>query len=1159
MEFVHLHTHTEFSLLDGASKITDLVSKAERLKMSALAISDHGNMFGVPKFVLKCREKKIKPIIGSEFYLVSGKLDDKSPENKIYHQILFACNDVGYKNMIKLSSLAYTEGFYYKPRISKELLTQYSTGIIATTCCIASEINQAILNKGEQEAEKIFLGYLAIFGDNYYIELQRHGLADQDKCNAVLVKWAKKHSVKMIATNDVHYVNVQDSEAHDLLLALQTNADYDDPKRFRFTDDNQQLNPRFFFKTQQEMADLFSDYPESLTNTLEIAEKCNFNLNLNSDLLLPTYRMPEGFEDNDTYLKYLTWEGAKKRYSEITSEISERIENELQIIKNMKFAGYFLIVQSFTSEARRRGVFVGPGRGSAAGSVVAYCIGIIDIDPLQYALLFERFLNPERISPPDIDIDFDDEGRQAVIDYVIEEYGRSSVCQIITYGTMGAKTALRDAGRTLKVPLQEVNRIAKLIPDKPNVSFADALDKEQNPDTYQELKSIFGSQDPKINKMMASARTIEGTARQTGVHAAGVIIAPGEISNYVPVAINKDKVITTQFDGPSSESCGLLKMDFLGLRTLSIIKTTLLLVQQSTGKIINNDTIDLTEAKTYQLYQQGDTVATFQFESDGMRKYLRQLKPTNIEDLIAMNALYRPGPMENIPLFIDRKHGRSVIEYSHPLLEPILKNTYGIMVYQEQIMQCAQVLAQYSLGQADLLRRAMGKKKPEVMEKERINFVAGCAKNNIEKEKANDIFDTMAKFAEYGFNKSHSAAYSVLAFKTAFYKANFPCQYMAAVLTHNMNDLSKITFFIEECRRMSIAVLPPEINRSQYLFSVHGETQILFGLGAIKGIGTAVSESIIKEREEKGSFHSIYDFCSRMYGKGLNKKLLESLALAGAFDSFQIPRNCYTLDNQIDSTFIDKLLAYAAKVVQEKNSLQKSLFGDTSKSPVIAKPQPPTENPHWTLFDDLKQEREVIGFYLSAHPLDKFRVEINSFASNSIRDLESALAQQTIKIAGIVTKTVERISKSGKRYATFQFEDYTGSIDISLFGDDYIKFKNYLDINQCLLISGQMEPSFRDSDSLDFRPKQIQLLSEIGEKQTQEIILELDTSDIEENLMQNIHTLVQKNSGNKQLKFKIRDSNTGEHFNLLAARYRVNISPEFIEKLQGLNLNFYYR
>lgn len=1158
MDFVHLHTHTEFSLLDGASKITDLVAKAERLKMPAIAISDHGNMFGVPKFVLKCREKKIKPIVGSEFYLAAGKLDDKSPENKTYHQILFACNDVGYKNLIKLSSLAYTEGFYYKPRISKELLVKYSAGVIATTCCLASEINQAILNRGEAEAEKIFLWYLNLFGDNYYIELQRHGLADQDQCNEVLVKWAKKHQVKMIATNDVHYVNLQDSEAHDLLLALQTNADYEDPKRFRFTDDNQKLNPKFFFKTQQEMADLFPDHPEALTNTLEIAEKCNFNLNLNSDLLLPTFRVPDNFDDNDAYLRYLTWEGSKKRYREMTTEISERIERELQIIQNMKFAGYFLIVQSFTNEARRRGVFVGPGRGSAAGSVVAYCIGIIDIDPLEYSLLFERFLNPERISPPDIDIDFDDEGRQAVIDYVIEEYGRNSVCQIITYGTMGAKTALRDVGRTLGVPLPDVNRIAKLIPDKPNISFSDALDKEQNPETYQEIKAAFESSDAKIAKMMTYARTLEGTARQTGVHAAGVIIAPGEISNYVPVAINKDKVITTQFDGLSSESCGLLKMDFLGLRTLSIIKTTLGLIEQSTGKVINNDAIDLGDIPTYQLYQRGDTIATFQFESDGMRKYLRQLKPTNIEDLIAMNALYRPGPMENIPVFIDRKQGRVPIEYSHPLLEPILRNTYGIMVYQEQIMQCAQALAGYSLGQADLLRRAMGKKKPEVMEKERTNFVAGCSKNGINSDKANEIFDIMAKFAEYGFNKSHSAAYSVLAFKTAYYKTNFPCQYMAAVLTHNMNDLSKITFFMEECRRMGISILPPNINYSQYLFSVYGNNQIMFGLGAIKGIGTAVSEALIKERDEKGRFQGIYDFCCRMHGKGLNKKLLESLALAGAFDHFQIPRNSYIFVNQSDSTsFIDKLLQYAAKIFQEKNSLQKSLFGDSSKSPEIMKPQPPHENPHWTLFDDLKQEREIIGFYLSAHPLDKFRVEINSFASTSIRNMEPT--QQLIKIAGIVTKIVERVSKAGKRYATFQFEDYTSTLEISLFGEDYVKYKNYLDLNQCLLLSGSLEPSFRDSESFDFRVKQIQLLAEISENQVQEIVLELETTEIETNLVQEILTLAQKNTGTKQLKFKILDSNNEESFNLLATRFRINISPTFIEKLQALKVPFYYR
>ncbi|MEM7510733.1 MAG: DNA polymerase III subunit alpha, partial [Bacteroidota bacterium] len=692
-EFVHLHNHTEFSLLDGAAKIKDMVAKAADCGMSHVAITDHGNMFGVPKFVLNARKNGVKPIVGCEFYIIAGDATQRDRTQKRYHQIMWAKNAEGYRNLVKLCSYGYTDGYYYKPRIDKEILSQHIEGLIGSTCCLAGEVNQTLIQKGEEAAEEMLKSYVSLFGkENYYVEIQRHTLGDMEKCNEWLIRMARKHDLTVIATNDVHYVNKEDSEAHDLLLALQTSSDYEDPNRFRFVDDKNRLNPRFYFKTQEEMLELFQDIPESLDNTIELAERCNFEMNLKGDMILPQYKVPAEYQNMDDFLAAMVWDRAKKRYPEITSEIQERIELELKIIKKMGYAGYFLIVQSFTTVARERGVYVGPGRGSAAGSVVAYVLGIIDVDPLTYDLLFERFLNPERVSPPDIDIDFDDEGRQEVIDYVVEEYGRKSVSQVITYGTMGAKTALRDVGRTLGIPLAEVNRIAKMVPDRPGMSFKKALDPENNPDFADELAKLFDSSDVPTRKMMQFAKTLEGTARHTGVHACAVIIAPNNVTDYAPVSVAKDETIVTQYDGPMAEMCGLLKMDFLGLKTLSILKTSIKLVKENRGIEVDPDNIDLEDLETYALYQRGDTVATFQFESDGMRKYLRQLKPTNIEDLIAMNALYRPGPMDNIPSFVNRKHGREEIVYPHPMLESILNNTYGIMVYQEQIMQVARTM-----------------------------------------------------------------------------------------------------------------------------------------------------------------------------------------------------------------------------------------------------------------------------------------------------------------------------------------------------------------------------------------------------------------------------------------------------------------------------------
>lgn len=1154
--FVHLHNHTEFSLLDGAAKINDMVQKACDCGMPAVAITDHGNMYGVPKFVLAAQSKGLKAIVGCEFYITAHPVDDKDNKtNPRYHQILWAKNKKGYENLSILCSFGFTDGFYYKPRIDKETLKKYSEGLIASTCCLAGEINRAIINHGEEEAEKILMWYLDIFGrEDYYIEVQRHGLADMEKCNEVLLRWAKKHNLKVIATNDVHYVNEEDSEAHDLLLALQTASDYSDPKRFRFTDDRGNLNRNFYFKTPEEMGRLFHDIPEALDNTVELAEKCQFEMNLAGDMLLPQFQVPEGFLDMDDYLRHLTYEGAVKRYGELTTEIVERIDLELRVMKKMKYAGYFLIVQSFTTEARKRGVYVGPGRGSAAGSVVAYCLGIINVDPIHYQLLFERFLNPDRVSPPDIDIDFDDEGRQEVIDYVVNEYGRRSVSQVITYGTMGAKTALRDVGRTLGIPLAEVNRIAKLVPEKPGMTFGKALTTAENPDFANELQETFSSPDPEIRRMMKFAKTLEGTARHTGVHACAVIIAPGEITKYVPISTAKDKSFVTQYDGPMAEKAGLLKMDFLGLRTLSIIKTCIKMVKARYEVDIDPEAIDITDAKTFELYQKGETVATFQFESEGMRKYLRQLQPTDIEDLIAMNALYRPGPMDNIPSFVNRKHGRETIIYPHDMLEPILKNTYGIMVYQEQIMQVAQKMALYSLGQADLLRRAMGKKKADVMAKEREVFVKGSVENGVDPKKAGEVFDTMEKFASYGFNKSHAAAYSVLAFRTAFLKAHYPAEYMAAVLTHNVSDISKITFFIEECRRMGIKVLSPCVNESQRLFAVTAGGDIRFGLEAIKGVGGNVIDIVINEREKNGPFVSIFDVCKRVPAGTLSRKTLEQLAYSGAFDEFENKRSQYFEPVEGGGNILEKALQYGNKIQIEEASAQTSLFGASSDNGLagLIEPKIPFAE-EWTLMERLNFEKDVIGFYLSGHPLDTYKLEIKSFTTCGLADIENFKSKE-IRAAGIVTKSREGMTRRGNKYAIFSIEDFTGSVELALFGDEYAKFKNYVEVNNMLFVSLKYVASFRDSSEMELKVGDIKFLADTVEKMSKRLSLDIPLDRIEQNLIDRLENMFLENKGKCVVDFNVRDRATNTSVPLTSRTMFVQPSMEMINLLETFDI-----
>jgi DNA polymerase-3 subunit alpha len=970
-------------------------------------------------------------------------------------------------------------------------------------------------------------------------------LNDQDRCNEVLVKWSKEFNVKMIATNDCHYVEEEDSEAHDILLALQTNADINDPNRFRFTDDNNKLNTDFYLKTPEEMKELFSDLPSAIDNTNEIIEKID-DIDLSSELLLPHYSIPDKFDSMTDYLRHLTYEGAKKRYGEITQDISERIEQELAIISRMDFSGYFLIVQDFTTEARKRDVFVGPGRGSAAGSVVAYCLGIINIDPLKHDLLFERFLNPERVSPPDIDIDFDDSGRQEVIDYVVEEYGRNNVAQIVTYGTMKAKTAIRDVGRVLGVPLQEVNRITKLFPDQPGLNtFDKVLDKSRNPESAEEIQELFEHPDPQVQKMMRFAKTLEGSARQTGIHAAGVIIAPGEISEYVPVALSKDKELITQYDGPNAEKCGLLKMDFLGLRTLSILKTSIKYVEENHGIHYELDEIPEGDEKTFELYQKGNTIGTFQFESDGMRKYLKQLKPTKLDDLIAMNALYRPGPMQFIPEYIDRRHGRSEVEYPHPDLEELLEPTYGIMIYQEQIMKAAQKIANYSLGEADLLRRAMGKKKRKVMAEQRDIFTRRAIENGVSEEKAEELFDIMAEFANYGFNKSHSAAYSVVAYQTAFFKANYPAEYMAAVLCHNMGDIDKVSKFIEECYRIGITVDPPNINSGEGKF-VAVEGRIQYGMEAIKGVGSNAVAEVVRERKENGKFESIYDFARRVDSQVCNKRTLESLIQAGAFDPLDKNRR-QLLEN------METIISYGSRVQEMENSNQSDLFGEGGDSASAIDEPKLTEVEPWSNIERLNKERELIGFYLSGHPLDKYQEDVRIFCSHRLdtAKLEQLGDRTEVRVAGIITQVKRVTDKKGRPFAFLEMEDREGSVDVVVFNDVYDRNLGMIQEDTCVVMDGSIDTS---RGGLQIIAKSFERIESMREKYQDQIELEvdIDTTLIEDEELEEMALLFKRHQGQTNVRFNVLSKEAKRPFAMHVRKFVIDPNDELLGGLKNL-------
>lgn len=1108
--YSHLHVHTQFSLLDGAADIKKLYKKAINDEMPAMAITDHGNMFGVFNFVAEAykhrknpndpndKSLKVKPIVGCEFYVVEDrtrKQFTKDQKDRRYHQLLIAKNEIGYKNLSKLCSLGYMEGYYSKwPRIDKSLLLKYHEGLIATSCCLGAMVPQAILKEDEATAEKEFKWWLDLFGEDYYIELQRHNLPEQEKVNKLLLEFAVKYGVKIIASNDSHYVEQQDSNAHDILLCVNTgelqrtpiSSDEEDGKGFRFGFPNDQ----FYFKTQAEMGQLFADLPQAIDNTNEIVSKVEL-LDLKKDILLPNFQVPSTFKDQDDYLEHITYMGAKERYKEISPEVEERIRFELFTVRTMGFAGYFLIVADFIRAGRDMGVLIGPGRGSAAGSVVAYCIGITNIDPIKYNLLFERFLNPDRKSMPDIDTDFDDEGRQKVIDYVVEKYGKNQVAQIVTYGSMAAKMSLKDVARVLDLPLQEANALAKLVPDRPGTSLdtvinapIEQLQKDDNYngdiDNIKELRQIYALKDEAKSKVIKEALILEGSVRGTGVHAAGIIIAPYDLTDILPVAISRDSdLLLTQYEGKVIEDAGVLKMDFLGLKTLTIIKYALKIIKENKQIEIDLDNIPLDDEATFKLYQKGETNGTFQFESSGMQKYLKELKPDKFEDLIAMNALFRPGPLEYIPNFIKRKHGKEAVTYDLDAMEEFLGETYGITVYQEQVMLLSQKLANFTKGDADTLRKAMGKKQKEVLDKMKSKFMDGCKTNGHDLTKAEKVWTDWEAFASYAFNKSHSTCYAFVAYQTAYLKAHYPAEYMAAVLTNANGQINKITFFMEECRKQGIPVLGPDINESQTNFTVNKRGEIRFGFSGIKGLGEAAIDNIVSERKTNGPFQDIYEFIQRVNLRTVNKKTLESLVWAGALDTFEaIDRSQYFLANDKNITFIEALIRYGNVCKEATANKTATLFGEMTADQ-IQQPTIPTGE-LWPLIYKLKLERETVGIYISGHPLDDFKWEIRTMRLTKIKDIP-AFKDKSFKLCGIVTKENHKISQKGTGFGFFTLEDYDSEIEFPLYSNDYLKFKHLLFVGSIVCIEGTYKKGF-NSEEYRFFPNQITPLDGMGSR-----------------------------------------------------------------------------
>ena len=1185
--FSHLHVHTQFSLLDGAADIGKLYKKALSDNMPALAITDHGNMFGAFKFVAEAYKHKgedgkpkVKPIVGCEFYVVTERTKrqfTKEDKDIRYHQLLLAKNDEGYRNLIKLCSLGYMEGLYGKyPRIDKPLILKYHKGLIATTCCIGASVPKAILKKGEQAGEEEFKWWLDLFGEDYYVELQRHDIPEQNKVNEVLLRFADKYQVKVIASNDSHYVDQKDANAHDILLCINTGEKQSTPTQKDAGDDETFVkgrrfafyNDQFYFKTTEEMSLLFSDVPQAIDNTNEIVDKVQL-LDLKRDILLPNFPVPPQYASQDDFLKHLTFIGAKERYKEMTPEVEERLNFELHVIKTMGFAGYFLIVSDFIKAGRDMGVFIGPGRGSAAGSAVAYCIGITNIDPIKYQLLFERFLNPDRKSMPDIDTDFDDEGRQKVIDYVVEKYGKNQVAQIVTYGSMAAKMSIKDVARVMDLPLVDSNMLAKLVPDRAGIELDRVLNAPM--DGEKSLKEVEGLQSEDIENIkklraifqgtdlraivLREALILEGSVRGTGVHASAIIIAPQDLTDLIPVAVAKDsELLLTQYDGKVIEEAGVIKMDFLGLKNLTIIRDALKLIKQNHGIELNIDEIPLDDKKTLDLFAKGETNGTFQFESAGMQKYLKDLKPDRFADLIAMNALYRPGPIAYIPNFINRKHGRETVTYDLADMEEHLKDTYGITVYQEQVMLLSQKLANFTKGDADVLRKAMGKKDRKTLDKLKPQFIKQASENGHDVKILEKIWTDWEAFASYAFNKSHSTCYAFVAFQTGYLKSHYPGEYMSSLLTNNQGNIDKVTFFMEECKRMGIPVLGPDVNESQVNFAVNKKGEIRFGLGAIKGVGEGAVEVIIAERETNGPFKSIFDMTKRVNLRAVSKKTMEGLALAGAFDCFtNVHRAQYFASGNDDVNVIEKAIRYGNVAQNNEAANQQSLFGGGSMVTLTEPAIPPCEP--WNLMEKLRQEKEVTGMYLSGHPLDDFKIEFNNFQVTAIANIDD-FKNKELNIAGIVTDTFEKIGKNNKPYGTFTLEDYSSNIRISLWSEDYLRFKHFISIGQMLYIKGAMKPRFNSADQFELKVNQIILLAEVREKLLNKVTLTLKTEKLQNGFLNDFKHILENHKGTALLKLNIKDDEQKLGVSAVATKIKIAFENDLIKLLENMEIEY---
>jgi len=1179
---VHLHNHSQFSVLQSTISIKDLVAASANNKMQAVGLTDHANMMGAFHFVkavtahnktikeknsLAVKKgvaptlKEVKPILGCEFFVCENHLD-KSHKDNGYQIVLLAKTKKGYHNLAKLSSHAYTNGFYYVPRIDKKLIEDYKEDLIALTGNLYGEVPSKVLNIGEKQAEEALLWWKVQFGEDLYIELMRHNQEDENRVNPTLIKFSKAHNVKLVATNNTYYIEKEDANAHDILLCVKEGEKQATPigrgRGYRYGLPNQE----YYFKSSNEMKSLFKDVPEAITNIQDIVNKVE-SYQLTRDVLLPKFDIPNDFENEDSYLKHLTFLGAKKRYGEITSDLQERLDFELNVIKNTGYPGYFLIVEDFIREARNMNVSVGPGRGSAAGSVVAYCLWITNIDPIKYDLLFERFLNPDRVSMPDIDIDFDDEGRGLVMDYVINKYGSNQVAQIITYGTMAAKSSVRDTARVLDLPLNEADRIAKLIPTMSKLNKIFGLDEK-------ELRSKFRAEDlDKVNQLLNiadgedleaetinQARKLEGSVRNTGIHACGVIITPSDITNFVPVATAKDSdLYVTQFDNSVVEDAGLLKMDFLGLKTLTLIKDTVKIIKAKHDILLDPDSFPLDDEKTFELFQKGETVGIFQYESAGMQKHLKDLKPSVFDDLIAMNALYRPGPMEYIPSFIKRKHGDQDIVYDLPIMEESLKETYGITVYQEQVMLLSQKLANFSKGDADVLRKAMGKKIFALLEKLKPQFLDGGETNGHPREVLEKIWKDWEAFASYAFNKSHSTCYAWIAYQTAYLKAHYPAEYMAAVLSNNMNDIKSVTFFMEECKRMRLNVLGPDVNESYYKFSVNKDNAVRFGMGAIKGVGHGAVKTIVNKRKEEGNYKSIFDLTKRIDLRAANKKAFENLALAGGFDCFKdTHRAQYFHKDGDDLNFLEKAIKYGSRHQENENSAQVSLFGDSSDVQ-IAEPQvPPCEE--WGTMEKLAQEKEVVGIYISGHPLDDFKTEMNTFCNATVamfNNLESYINRE-LTFGGVVTDVQHRISRQGKGWALFTVDDYTDSFEFRIFGEEYLKHRHFLMKNNFIYVRAFIREGWVNRDTgkkgdprLQFNS--FQLLHDVMDNLAKKLSIQINIDDLKEERIKTLKELLHLHKGNQSLNFVVYDNDESIKLQMLSRKQKVKISQELLDEL----------